>query len=151
VFHLRCSIIGPEPKTHVSLFDWLLRQKKGAVINGFTNHFWNGITTLHFARLCHGIISSNMTLPHIQHIIPTGKTTKFDLLQLLAEHFKRRDLKITPTEAATAINRTLGTTNDMLKRKLWEVSGFAQPPSIPEMISELAAWEQSWSREKVIN
>jgi len=141
VFHLRCSIIGPEPKAHVSLLDWFLRQQNGATVDGFTNHLWNGITTLHFAKVCYGIISSNLPLPHIQHVIPTGKTTKFDLLQLLAKYFKRTDLAINPTEAATAIDRTLGTTNETLNRKLWEVSGLAQPPSIPEMVSELAAYE----------
>jgi len=57
VFHLRASIIGPEPKAHVSLLDWFLGQKKDAAVNGFTNHQWNGVTTLHFARLCHGIIT----------------------------------------------------------------------------------------------
>src|ERR1700722_1108772 len=53
VRHLRCSIIGPNgPK---SLLDWFLSQPQGARVAGFTNHFWNGITTLAFARICHGI------------------------------------------------------------------------------------------------
>lgn len=151
VFHLRCSIIGPEPEAHVSLLDWLLWQKNGAVVRGFTNHLWNGITTLHFAKLCHGIISNNLSLRHIQHIIPAGKTTKFDLLKSLAESFRRTDLKIEPAKAATAIDRTLGTSNEILNRDLWAVCGFAHPPSIPEMVSELAAYELPWRHEMVID
>ena len=54
--HLRVSIIGPEPLKHVSLMDWFLKQAPGSSITGYTNHQWNGITTLHFARLCHGVI-----------------------------------------------------------------------------------------------
>src|SRR5262245_47600681 len=44
---LRCSIVGPEGRGHVSLLDWFLGQPRGAEVKGFTNHRWNGVTTLH--------------------------------------------------------------------------------------------------------
>ena len=55
VHHLRCSIIGPELQHHMSLLDWFLGQPEGASLQGFVNHRWNGVTTLHFARLCRAI------------------------------------------------------------------------------------------------
>ena len=35
VYHLRCSIIGPEPKEHKFLLDWFLGQPKNARVNGY--------------------------------------------------------------------------------------------------------------------
>ena len=51
VHHLRTSIIGPEPAHFVSLLEWFRRQPRGATVNGFVNHHWNGVTTLQFARV----------------------------------------------------------------------------------------------------
>ena len=140
VFHLRASIIGPEPKAHVSLLDWFLGQKKDAAVNGFTNHQWNGVTTLHFARLCHGIITHEFgALPHLQHAVPTGSISKAELLQCFAREYGRGDVRISPVEAKTVIDRTLATSDAELNRRLWALSGYATPPSVPEMIAELAA------------
>ena len=49
---IRCSIVGPEVLEPQSLLGWLLRQE--GEIRGFTNHLWNGITTLEWARVCLG-------------------------------------------------------------------------------------------------
>ena len=61
VHHLRCSIIGPEPKDFKFLVEWFLRQPRGARVSGFVNHRWNGVTTLQFARLCLGDPPSERT------------------------------------------------------------------------------------------
>ena len=54
--NIRSSIIGPEINHKVLLLEWFLKQPKGAVLNGFSNHLWNGVTTLQFAELCLTII-----------------------------------------------------------------------------------------------
>ena len=138
VYHLRCSIIGPEPKGHVSLLDWFLGQPRGAGVGGYTNHQWNGVTTLHFAKLCQGIIKQEMKLLHVQHIIPTGVVSKAELLQCFAREYQRQDITITPTEAKTVIDRTLATVDDSLNRRLWAAAGYADPPSVPQMVAEMA-------------
>ncbi|MBF0529741.1 MAG: sugar nucleotide-binding protein, partial [Deltaproteobacteria bacterium] len=38
VHHLRCSIVGPEPKADTSLLGWFLGQPSGSRNNGYTNH-----------------------------------------------------------------------------------------------------------------
>jgi len=141
VHHLRCSIIGPEPKEHKFLLDWFLGQPPNASVSGYVNHRWNGVTTLHFARICHGIIADNITGPHLQHVIPSGEITKCELLQCFARHFHREDVSIAPTEAAVVVDRTLRTTNDALNRELWAGVGYSQPPSVPEMVAELASYD----------
>ena len=81
VRYLRCSIIGPESKTTAFLLEWFLNQPDNAVLSGFTNHNWNGLTTLHFAKILHGIIEQDIELDHLQHIIPGNQLSKYELLK----------------------------------------------------------------------
>ena len=147
VHHLRCSIIGPEPKGHISLMDWFLGQPPNSRVNGYTNHQWNGVTTLHFTKICQGIIKHNLKISHVQHIVPEGSISKAELLQCFALEYGRSDININPTNANVVIDRTLATTNDSLNRKLWAAAGYAQPPSIPQMVAELAKFDYRFSQE----
>lgn len=144
VFHLRCSIIGPEPKEFKSLMEWFLGQKINSHLKGFTNHHWNGLTTLHFAKVCYGIISKDIQLPHIQHVVPDGSITKFDLLKAFSHYFKREDISITPFETEVSIDRALSTIDDNLNLRLWKFAGYDRPPSVPEMVEELADYDYSF-------
>jgi dTDP-4-dehydrorhamnose reductase len=132
--NLRCSIIGPEIKNHVSLLDWFLSQEKA---NGFTNHLWNGITTYHFSKICQGIIRDGIELPNVQHIVPADKVTKAELLRLIAKSYKK-DILVTEVEADEAVDRTLSTLNPELNRRIWKSAGYDTPPTIAQMIDELA-------------
>ncbi len=138
VAHLRCSIIGPEPKDFKFLVEWFRRQKAGAHVNGFVNHQWNGITTLHFARLCVGIIESRIELPHLQHIVPTGIISKAQMLHEFAAAFQREDVQVQDTMASKLIDRTLSTSNEGLNQQMWLAAGYPVPPTVPEMIAEMA-------------
>ena len=138
---LRCSIIGPEPKEHKMLLDWFLGQAKNSKVNGYNNHNWNGVTTLQFARLCQGIIKQDLKLTKFQHIIPTGAITKCQMLQEFAKNYSRDDIMITPVEASTVIDRTLQTSNETMNLKLWSSAGYSIPPTVPEMIAELARFD----------
>jgi dTDP-4-dehydrorhamnose reductase len=138
---LRCSIIGPEPKSYVFLIEWFRRQPNAAELNGFVNHQWNGLTTLHFARLCMGAVKSEITLPRLQHVIPTGSLSKYELLRTFATHFQRDDIRIHPTEAKTIVDRTLSTKYPDVNHNLWALAGYREPPTIPAMIAELASFD----------
>jgi dTDP-4-dehydrorhamnose reductase len=137
VHHLRVSIIGPEPRKHVSLLDWFLNQPFGSSVRGFTNHDWNGITTLQFSHLCRGIIQNHLTIPHVQHIVPADVVSKAELLQLCAGAFGRQDIQILPVEAETTVDRTLATENPTMNQALWEAAGYKEIPRISAMISDL--------------
>lgn len=130
-YHLRCSIIGPEVQGHYSLLDWLLKHQQGAHINGFINHRWNGITTLQFARICLGIITNRrFSLSHVQHVVPADSISKADLLRLIAKEYKRDDLTVRNVQAPFSIDRTLSTHNTALNRKLWQMAGYDNPPTM---------------------
>lgn len=138
--HLRCSIIGPEPKDFKFLLEWFRRQPIGAQINGYINHRWNGITTLHFAKIVKGIIKTGITLPHVQHIIPTGDLTKAEMLREFARAYRRKDTYIQDTTATQEIDRTLCTSQPDFNKKLWQVAGYDKPLTVPDMITELSQY-----------
>ena len=106
VHHLRCSIIGPEAKEPRSLMEWFLGQPTALLSTAFVNHTWNGVTTLHFARLCAGIIKRRVNLPHSQHLIPSGEVTKCEMLEAFARFYGRDDVTVNATEAGVVIDLT---------------------------------------------
>ncbi len=138
VINLRCSIVGPERATGVSLLNWFLTRPYAAEIQGFTNHQWNGTTTLHFAKLCRGIISEKLAIPCVQHIVPADTVSKEELLRLFANAFGREDVTIRAAPAAETIDRTLTTIRPDVNERVWAAAGFGALPTIGEMVAELA-------------
>jgi len=141
VSNIRCSIIGPELKGHMSLMDWFLGQPEGAEVNGYTNHQWNGVTTLHFARLCQGAIKNNIALAHIQHVVPGNLISKANLLKAFANEYNRTDITVNPVEAPKVIDRTVATENEKANLELWAAAGYDTPPTVEQMVAETAAYE----------
>ena len=141
VHHLRCSIIGPEPKAPKFLIEWFRRQPQGAVVKGFTNHRWNGITTLQFARLCRAVIVGGPALGHMLHVMPSGSLSKAEMLHEFAAVYGRGDISIEDVPAATVVDRTLSTHQSSLNAELWKAAGYAEPPTVAGMIRELAAFD----------
>lgn len=140
MYNLRTSIIGPEIVGHVSLMDWFLTQPKNAQVNGFKNHFWNGITTLHFGKLCVAIVKKNISIKHLQHIVPSGRISKSEMLKIFGREFNRQDIKIKPADAPKVINRVLQTENSKKNKEIWAAAGYKKIPSVPDMIKELVEY-----------
>lgn len=142
VHHLRCSIIGPEdagrPKD--SLLEWFLGQPLGATVKGFTNHHWNGITTLAFARICHGIMKNRIALPPVQHVVPRGLVTKAGLLRIFAYDF-RKDINVDEVEAPAAVNRTLASISPEINSALWQAAGYHCPVTHNAMLYDLREYK----------
>ena len=137
---IRTSIIGRELNSSVSLMDWLINQKPNSKVHGFTNHFWNGVTTLDFARVVDGVIKDNRFRPGAIHLIPRNQITKYDLLCIIAKSFNRTDLYIEPFSEINEINRTLSTVFPDENSTLWSQAGYVEPPTISEMVQNYAHW-----------
>jgi dTDP-4-dehydrorhamnose reductase len=135
---LRCSIIGPEPKSPTFLLEWLRRQPAGATVTGFVDHLWNGVTTYAFARLCLGIVSGGASALRLQHVVPEGDVTKADLLVMIAKAYGRDDIDVVPAMASYPVDRTLRTKWADANAMLWAAAGYAGPPSVAEMVVEAA-------------
>lgn len=139
--HLRCSIIGPEPKGYLSLLDWFRRQPKGADLKGYSNHFWNGVTTLHFAKLCGGIIHGGLFRPGVQHVVPGDSISKADLLECFKAEYRRTDISIQHVEVVPVVDRTLKTAREQENRALWAAAGHDRIPTVREMVAEMARFD----------
>ena len=145
--HLRCSIVGPEHTSFLSLLEWFRRQPGNAKVGGYLNHEWNGVTTLHFARLCLGIVRKKPPVPRLQHVVPDGTVTKEALLRHFSAAFGRGDITIDPMHAKTVVDRTLGTENVEANLALWNAAGYPTPPSVPRMVEELGKERFPWQVE----
>ena len=137
---LRCSIIGKELSSANSLLSWVLSNPNNSSINGYTNHFWNGVTTQHFSQVVHGIIKSSSFKHGIFHLVPKNIVTKYDLVNSIAKHFDRSDLRIRKFEAESMVNRSLITNNLEQNLSFWQNGGYNEIPSIEEMVSSYAVW-----------
>lgn len=131
--NIRCSIIGPNPFGGHSLFNWVATSKKDAVLNGYSNHFWNGVSTYAFAEVTERVITQNIFMPGVSHLVPQDTVSKFELLKLIAKSTNRSDLKIQETTAESAIDRTLSTLFPENNFKLWGTTGPENIPLISEM------------------
>lgn len=146
-FHLRCSIVGPEAARlrqggGRSLLEWLLGQAPGGCVDGYTDHRWNGVTTLHFARVARAIVRAgdDLDLPPLQHLVPADAVSKATLLRLFAREYGRDDLTIRPRPAAHPVDRTLRTAAPARNEALWRAAGHPGAPTIEDMVRELAQW-----------
>ena len=138
LIHLRVSIIGPESGRSTSLLEWFKNQPIGAELNGFTDHLWNGITTHHFGRISHGIVSNDVIGLGKTHIVPKDIVTKAKLLKIFSEAYNRTDITISEVKSAKTIDRTLSTSDATLNTKIWNMAGFNSIPTIQEMVLEQA-------------
>ncbi len=140
IMTLRCSIIGRELSSLVSFLEWVLSQTHGSKLDGFQNHYWNGISTLHFAKIVFGVIKNGKFKSGTFHVIPADFVTKAEMIELAIQSFARKDLSVTKINASNAINRVLDTDFPAENLNLWVAAGYPKPISIAEMFSEYATW-----------
>jgi dTDP-4-dehydrorhamnose reductase len=138
VMHLRCSVIGPETAGGLSLLEWVRKQPNGSQLNGYTNHIWNGITASAFGQIIAGIVTKQGFNAGVQHIVPGDQVNKHQLVQLIAKRLGRSDLSFEPVVTANLVNRTLATGNNSGNETLWRNAGFAEIPSISELIDSMS-------------
>ena len=124
---LRTSIIGRELEGFAGLLEWFLQQE-GKSIKGFTSHFWNGITTKEFGKVCDKIMSEPENYPKtgLYHIFSTT-VSKHEMLLKFKEKYKI-NCEITPDDSIM-INRTLAT--------IYPLCSQLKIPSFDEMLREL--------------
>lgn len=115
---LRTSIIGPEQKGRSrSLVEWL-RKNKNKTVSGYTNHYWNGLTTLELAKCIHKIINEGLHGRGTYHLF-SDVVSKFDMLETMSNIWGW-NIKVKPDSTHPPCTRTLRTVkrlNDVLDPK----------------------------------
>lgn len=82
---LRSSIIGPDPSGPYGLFEWFMAQR--TPVRGFTNHFWNGVTTLQWAKTAWALTRTS-GWPALGHLASPERLSKFELLTEIARCYR---------------------------------------------------------------
>ncbi len=108
---IRTSIIGEEIHKNASLIEWA-KSQKGKTINGFTNHYWNGITTKEYAKCCEKIITNNMWGQGLFHIFSKDIVSKFQMLNYFDERFNL-NISVNQHVSGTACDRSLSTVKEL--------------------------------------
>ena len=124
---LRTSIVGPELSGKVSLLEWFLKQKDE--VTGYSNHYWNGLTTKEFAKICHKIISGVNRFPQsgLFHVYGAD-VSKYEMLVSFKKKYMR-DIEITKSKAEKKIDRRLTSKYKFINK--------LAIPSFEQMIQEL--------------
>ena len=101
---IRTSIIGEEVKQGRSLVEWV-KSEKGNSVFGFTNHMWNGVTCLQFAKICEDIINNNEYWYGVRHI-HSNTLNKKELVETISEVYDL-GMTVVPKETETKCDRSL--------------------------------------------
>ncbi len=124
---IRTSIIGRELEGFSSLLEWFLAQK-GKEVNGFGKHFWNGVTTKEFGKICDKIMSEPEKYPKkgIYHVF-SNAVSKYEMVKKFEDKYK---IGCTIKEETTnALNRTMSTVKGL--------NGLLNVPSFDQMVDDL--------------
>jgi dTDP-4-dehydrorhamnose reductase len=140
VMTLRCSMIGLERVSSFEFLNWVIDQPRNQTIQGFENHLWNGLTTLHVAKILKGIIDTGGFLEGVHHLVPKDFTSKLELIEIVASEFDRQDLVVVKSKGDKAVDRRLVTLNNDRNRDYWKWAGYTEPLGISEMIAEYRDW-----------
>ncbi len=126
----RTSIIGPELNENgVGLFNWFMKQK--GIINGYTNVFWTGVTTLELAKAMDKAIEDDLT--SLYHLVPENKISKYDLLNIIKEVFNK-PIEI-HKDGQQKHDKSLINTRKDFNYKV---------PNYRDMLIELRDWMKNW-------
>jgi dTDP-4-dehydrorhamnose reductase len=123
---IRTSIIGEEVGQGRSLVEWVKSQKSNTV-NGFTNHFWNGVTCLQFAKICETIITDNLFWIGTRHI-HSNNVNKLELVKMISDAYDL-DITVNPTETPMTCDRSMATIHNTMD--------YIKVPTLKEQIKEM--------------
>ena len=103
---VRVSVIGKNTKSKKDLLTWFLHKKKK--LNGFTNHFWNGITTLEWCKKIEYILKFKKKSINSIKLIQLGTKeiySKYEMLKIFQKIFEKK--LIIHRKKTQFVNKTL--------------------------------------------
>lgn len=141
---LRTSIIGEERGQSRSILEWA-RSQSGRKISGFTNHLWNGVTTVYLAEIIESIVMNDLYHEGIVHIHSPNTVTKYELVSIFNRVYEL-SMTINPGEAQHACDRSLSSIYPLSKQlvtktieeQVREMRQFFEAVGTPEVVPEQA-------------
>jgi dTDP-4-dehydrorhamnose reductase len=120
---IRTSIIGHEGVTHLSLLDWFLNSE--GEVSGFTDRYWNGITTVEWAKQCEKMIQNWEKYPTLNQYGTEDIASKYTLLHIIKEVYQKNIL-INEALSSKSENKCLETDEELpsIETQLQELKAF---------------------------
>jgi dTDP-4-dehydrorhamnose reductase len=101
---IRTSIVGHEVSASVSLLDWFLTSE--GTVRGYTNHFWNGITTLAWAERAKALMDAWDDFPTLNQYGVLPYINKLEVLETMRATYQK-DIEIVAFETPETTNKCL--------------------------------------------
>lgn len=101
---IRTSIIGEEVNQGRSLVEWI-KSSKDKEVFGFTNHYWNGVTCLEFAKICKKIIEEDLFWNGTKHLY-SNILNKKELVELISKIYEL-NITVVPKKTEILCDRSL--------------------------------------------
>ena len=122
---LRTSIVGPDINEFgIGLFNWFMKQNND--IEGYSNVFWSGVTTLQLAKNIEDAITNNLV--GLYHVVNNSKISKYELLNLFKKIFSK-EIKIKENNKIYSDKSIINTSDFDFK-----------VPSYEKMIEDMKQW-----------
>lgn len=140
---IRCSIIGPELKNehNTGLLNWYLKKAPHSSINGFTNVYWSGTSTLKLSQMI--LYSIHKNLKGLIHVSVPRKISKFNLLQLFNK-FSGINIKINPSNEPRYDKSLISDNHQLVIDSSFDVI-------IQEMFEDISENQSSYNHYKLKN
>lgn len=107
---IRVSIIGHELNSNYSFLDWFLNASY--TVNGYQDHYWNGITTLQWAKLASNMINDWEGHPTLNQYATSPSLSKYEMLEL-AKRIYSKDITINPILTGKVVNKCLRSSHEL--------------------------------------
>ena len=102
---IRTSIIGEEVNNKRSLLEWV-KSNSGKEINGYENHYWNGVTCLQLAKIVNEIINTGNYWNGVRHIFSPRSVSKYELVTIINDIYNLK-IKINKFKTPESVNKTI--------------------------------------------
>ena len=79
---IRASIIGEELYNKKSLLEWV-KNNRGNEINGYINHYWNGVTCLELSKIIYKIIEKQLFWLGVRNVFSPRNISKYELVCII--------------------------------------------------------------------
>jgi len=109
---IRTSIIGEEINNKRSLLEWV-KSNKNKEINGFDNHYWNGVTCLELSKIIYQIINKQLFWDGISHIYSPKSVSKYELVSLINNIYDL-NIKINKINTNETVDKTITSNKEII-------------------------------------
>ena len=102
---IRTSIIGEEIENKRSLLEWV-KSNAGRSINGYINHYWNGVTCLQLSKIISEIIERGLYWEGVRHIFSPSSLNKYQLVKNIIQVYNL-DIHVNEFKTEDKVDKTI--------------------------------------------